>query len=263
MHPFHRTELIVGKKGWLRLQRASVLVVGLGGVGSYAAEAIARGGIGRIGLVDFDDVCVTNLNRQLHALRRTVGLPKAELMAQRCRAIDPKLEIDARVAFFDAETSDEILAPGWDYVVDCIDNVTAKLHLLETCVSRGIPVVAALGAGGKLDPTRVRVSALGETRVDPFARILRKELRRRDVELSRIAAVWSDEPPVELDRDVATAFRCICPQGDNEVHSCDDRNVVQGTVSFIPPLFGLVAAGVVVNDLLGRSLLQPCSSVAS
>jgi len=254
VHPFHRTELIVGKKGWLRLQRASVLVVGLGGVGSYAAEAIARAGIGRIGLVDFDDVCVTNLNRQLHAFRRTVGLPKAELMAQRCKAINPKATLDTRIAFFDAKNSEEILAPGWDYVIDAIDNVTAKLHLLETCVDRRLPVVAAMGAGGKLDPTRVQVSPMDETRIDPFAKVLRKELRRRDVDLSRITAVWSDEPPVELDGDVAAAFRCICPNGDNDVHTCDDRNVVQGTVSFMPSLFGLMASGAVVNDLLGRPL---------
>ena len=262
MHPFHRTELIVGRKGWLRLQRASVLVVGLGGVGSYAAEAIARSGVGRIGLVDFDDVCVTNLNRQLHAFRRTVGLPKAELMAQRCRAINPKAELDTRVAFFDAKNSEEILAPGWDYVIDAIDNVTAKIHLLETCVARGIPVVAAMGAGGKLDPTRVHVSPMGQTRIDPFAKVLRKELRRRGVDLSRIVAVWSDEPPVELDGDVAAAFRCICPGGDNEVHSCEDRNVIQGTVSFLPSLFGLVAAGAVVSQVIGRPLVEACSAAS-
>lgn len=253
MHPFHRTELIVGKKGWLRLQRSSVLIVGLGGVGSFAAEAIARAGVGRIGLVDFDDVCVTNLNRQLHAFRRTVGLPKAELMAQRIRAINPKVELDTRVEFFDANNSAEILEPGWDYVIDCIDNVTAKLHLLETCVERGIPCVAAMGAGGKLDPTKVHVSSMDKSRIDPFAKVLRKELRRRDVDIAQITAVWSEEPPVELDGDVTAAFRCICPT-ENDVHSCEDRNVVQGTVSFMPSIFGLMASGVVVNGIIGRPL---------
>lgn len=262
MHPFHRTELIVGRKGWARLQRSSVLVIGLGGVGSYAAEAIARAGVGRIGLVDFDDVCVTNLNRQLHAFRRTVGLPKSQLMEQRVQAINPKATVESWYRFYDADSSDELLGDGWDYVIDCIDNVTAKLHLLQTCVERDQKVITALGAGSKLDPTRVQVSSLEDSRICRLARIVRKELRRRDVDLTRIDAVWSDEPAVHLDDDVADAFRCICPNGDNGMHSCDSRNVIQGTVSFIPSMFGLMAAGAVVNDLIGRPLVQRGAAAA-
>lgn len=255
MHPFHRTELLVGKKGYARLQRCRVLVVGLGGVGSFAAEAIARSGVGTIGLVDFDEVCVTNLNRQLHAFRRTVGMPKAELMETRARAINPKAEVISFNAFYNAESSEEILAPGWDWVIDCIDNITAKVHLLETLVQRGIPVVSAMGAGSKLDPTRLRVSDLAFTQKDPFAKVIRKELRRRGI-TRRVTAVWSDEPPVVLDADVAAAFRCICPTRGNDLHSCDDRHVVQGTVSFIPAMFGMAAAGAVVNGVLGREMLS-------
>ena len=254
MHPFHRTELIVGRKGWARLQRSRVLVVGLGGVGSYAAEAIARSGVGAVGLVDFDDVCLTNLNRQIHAFRRTVGLPKSELMAQRVRAINPKAEVISHCRFYDAESSEELLEPGWDYVIDAIDNVTAKLHLLQTCVAQEIPVITALGAGSKLDPTRIRVSRLDKTKNDPLARIIRKKLRQRGTSPKKIQAVWSDELPVQLDQDVSDAFHCICPQGDNEFHSCDDRNVIQGTVAFIPSMFGLMAAGAVVNAIIGRPL---------
>ena len=254
MHPFHRTELIVGRRGYSRLQKSSVLIVGLGGVGSYAAEAIARSGVGRIGLVDFDDVCLTNLNRQLHAFRRTVGLPKSELMEQRVRAINPKAEVQSWYRFFNHESSAEILEPGWDWVIDCIDNVTAKLHLLETCANNEIPVVASMGAGSKMDPTRVRVHPLDKTKIDPLAKVVRKKLRQRGVDITRIQAVWSDEPPVVLDNDVAEAFRCICPQPDNDVHSCESRNVIQGTVSFIPPLFGLMAAGAVVNGIVGREI---------
>ena len=256
MHPFHRTELIVGRRGFARLQKSSVLIVGLGGVGSYAAEAIARSGVGRIGLVDFDDVCLTNLNRQLHAFRRTVGLPKSELMEQRVRAINPKAEVQSWYRFFNHECSAEILEPGWDYVVDCIDNVTAKLHLLETCANAEIPVVASMGAGSKMDPTRIRVHPLDKTRIDPLAKVVRKKLRQRGVDITRIQAVWSDEPPVVLDNDVADAFRCICPQAENDVHSCESRNVIQGTVSFIPSVFGLMAAGAVVNGIVGRTLGQ-------
>jgi tRNA threonylcarbamoyladenosine dehydratase len=262
MHPFHRTELIVGRKGWARLQRSSVLIIGLGGVGSYAAEAIARAGVGHIGLVDFDDVCVTNLNRQLHAFRRTVGLPKSELMEQRVRAINPKAKVEAWYRFYDHSSSDEILGQGWDYVIDCIDNVTAKLHLLETCVARDQRVITAMGAGSKLDPTRVQVSTLEDSQICRLARIMRKELRRRDVDLTRIDAVWSDEPAVVLDNDVADAFRCICPGGDNGQHGCDSRNVIQGTVSFLPSMFGLMAAGAVVNDLIGRPLVERAAAAA-
>lgn len=262
MHPFHRTELIVGRKGWARLQRARVLVVGLGGVGSYAAEAIARAGVGTIGLVDFDDVCVTNLNRQLHAFRRTVGLPKSELMEQRMRAINPRAEVLSWYKFFEESTSQEILEPGWDWVIDCIDNVTAKLHLLQTVPSETTRVVTALGAGSKMDPTRVQVTPLDKTRIDPLARVIRKELRRRDADLSAITAVWSDERPVVLDNDVADAFRCICPGGDNDHHSCSDRNLIQGTVSFLPSMFGLMAAGVVVNAVAGTPLQGTAGLVA-
>ncbi|MCB9792536.1 MAG: tRNA threonylcarbamoyladenosine dehydratase [Alphaproteobacteria bacterium] len=255
MHPFHRTELLVGKKGFARLQRSSVLIVGLGGVGSFAAEAIARSGVGRIGLCDFDEVCVTNLNRQLHAFRRTVGMPKADLMQKRVSAINPKAEVIAFNAFYNADSSEEILGPGWDWVIDCIDNVSAKLHLLETCVRRGIPVVSAMGAGSKLDPTRVKVSDLAHTRNDPLAKVIRKQLRRRGVD-EGVIAVWSDEPTVELDADVSAAFRCICPTRGNDFHNCDDRHVIQGTASFLPGMFGLAAAGAVVNGILERDLLS-------
>jgi len=253
MHPFHRTELLVGRDNWRRLKATRVLVVGLGGVGSYAAEAIARAGVGTVGLVDFDTVCVTNLNRQLHAFRRTVGRQKSALMAERVRAINPKAEVIERQAFWSAETAEPLLAPGWDWIIDCIDNVTAKLHLLETAWRGGVGVVASMGAGGRMDPTRVQVSDLMDTRVDPFARVLRKELRRRGVGRG-VRAVWTDEPPAALDERVADCFRCICPNGDNGLHSCEDRRVVQGTVSFIPAMFGMVAAGAVINHVCGRGL---------
>ncbi len=251
MHPFHRTELLVGSAQWERLQRARVLIVGLGGVGSYAAEAVVRAGVGTVGLVDFDRVCVTNLNRQLHASRGTVGQPKARLMAERARAINPKAAVIACERFYDEGSSEELLAPGWDWVIDCIDNVTAKLHLLTTCVGSGLPVVASMGAGGRLDPTRIRVSDLSRTHTDPFARVVRKQLKRRGVVLG-VTAVWSEEPPNALDRGVADAFRCICPGGANDFHSCDDRHMVQGSISFIPAMFGMAAAGAVVNGILGR-----------
>lgn len=255
MHAFQRTELLVGSAGWERLQGARMLVIGVGGVGSFAAEALSRAGVGHLTLVDFDKVCLTNINRQIHAFRRTVGASKVGVMAERCRAIQPKGEVVAEPVFFEATNADRLLAPGFDCVIDAIDNVTAKVALLEACVMRGQRVVSAMGAGGRMDPTRVRVTDLAHTAKDPLARAVRTELRARGV-VSGIECVWTDEEPLDLDAAVAEAFHCICPSGENEHHSCSHRNVVQGTVSWMPAIFGLMAAGTAVNRLLGRPVLS-------
>lgn len=259
MHPFQRTELLVGGEGLERLKGARVAVIGLGGVGSYAAEALARASVGRLVLVDFDRVCVTNLNRQLHATRQTVNKPKAELMAERARAINPKIDVVGLAKFFGRDSADEILGsetdpPQLDYVLDCIDNMTAKVHLLQSCVRRGIPVISAMGAGGRMDPTRLRVSDISRTKIDPFARLVRDLLRQQGI-VSGVECVWSEEPPNELDGEAQAAFRCICPgQDENNVHSCESRHQVQGSVSWMPAMFGLTMAGVVVNRVLERPI---------
>ncbi len=255
MHPFQRTELLLGTPAWERLGAARMMVVGLGGVGSYAAEALVRAGVGHLTLVDFDQVCLTNLNRQLHATRRTIGAAKVGIMTERCRSINPKATIVPEQTFFEAENAERLLAPGYDYVLDAIDNVTAKIHLLEQCVKRGQPVIAAMGAGSRTDPSRIRVTDISRTQKDPFAKVLRKELRARGV-TEGIEAVWTDEEPNELDAAVAEAFHCICPSGDNDHHTCDKRNVVQGTVPWVPAMFGMMMAGTAVNRLLGRPVLS-------
>lgn len=255
MHPFQRTELLVGRTGWERLQAARVMVVGVGGVGSYAAEALVRAGVGHLVLVDFDKVCLTNLNRQLHATRRTIGASKVGLMLERCKSINPKAEVVAEQRFFEADNADELLAPGYDFVVDAIDNVTAKIALLAACRARGQRVVSAMGAGGRLDPTRIRVTDISRTEKDPLAKVVRNELRARGVP-SGIECVWTDEEPHSLDEVVQDEFECICPGGENEHHSCGHRNVVQGTVSWMPAMFGLALAGTVVNRLLGLPVLS-------
>ena len=150
MHPFHRTELLLGGEGFDRVAASRACVIGLGGVGAHAAEALVRTGIGHVTLVDFDKVCVTNVNRQVHATRKTVGKRKAALMEERCQHINPKCDVRSLVSFYEAETSDEILGEGFDVVLDCIDNMTAKLHLLETCTRRGQHVISAMGAGGRM-----------------------------------------------------------------------------------------------------------------
>ncbi|MGA9521849.1 MAG: tRNA threonylcarbamoyladenosine dehydratase [Myxococcaceae bacterium] len=257
---FDRTGRLIGDDGMQRLANARVVVFGLGGVGSYTVEGLVRSGVGHLTLVDFDDVCVTNSNRQLHATVSTVGKSKAELMAQRCKQIHPDVDVTAVKDFYREELADELLPPGrYDWVVDAIDNVKAKLHLLHRCVTLGIPVVSSMGAAGRLDPTRVRVEDLCETHMDPFAKDIRKLLRRKyGVNTdgpTGITAVYSMEPPrdpIPLTYDAAhEGFLCVCPSKENEFHTCDHRTQINGSVAFVTSVFGMAAAGVVVRRIAG------------
>ena len=253
---FDRTGRLLGDSAMERLAGARVVVFGLGGVGSYAAEGLVRSGVGHLTLVDFDEVCVTNTNRQLHATAKTVGKSKAELMAQRCREINPDARVEALREFYRDELSEQLLSPGYDFVVDAIDNVKAKLHLLNACVQRGVPVVSSMGAAGRLDPTAIRVEDLCETHMDPFAKDIRKLLKRKygmDTEKhTGITAVYSIEvrrQPYGLKYDDATdGFMCVCPN-DNDFHSCDERTQIDGSVAFVTSVFGMNMAGVVVRRL--------------
>lgn len=254
---FDRAGRLLGEAGMRRLAEARVIVFGLGGVGSYAVEGLVRSGVGHLTLVDFDVVCVTNANRQLHALAGTVGKPKAELMAQRCREINPEVDVKAVVAFYQEETSAQFLEGQWDLVVDAIDNIKAKLHLLATCVERQLKVVSSMGAAGRLDPSYIRVDDLCETHMDPFAKDVRKLLRRKHgIDANRptgITAVFSIEPrrepqPLSYD-DPEEGFVCVCPQGENEVHSCSHRSQIDGSVAFVTSVFGMHMAGAVVRRI--------------
>lgn len=251
-HRFSRLDLLVGKDGLARLAAASVAVFGVGGVGSYAVEALARGGIGRLTLVDFDDICLTNVNRQLHALDGTIGRAKVQVMAERCRAINPAAQVEPVKAFYAAENAAELLDRGYDYVLDCIDHITAKLHLLQSCKERGLPVISSMGAANKLDPTQVRVADLAHTRTCRLARIIRKELRRRGIH-GGIKVVYSTEEFRPLSPAAAVcADNCICPNQADQQWRCTDRRVILGSSSVIPPLFGLTMAGEVLRALLGE-----------
>lgn len=251
---------LLGDTGVNRLHDAHVMVIGLGGVGSWAAEALCRSGVGRLTLVDFDLVCVTNINRQLPAMRGTVGKPKATVLAERLRLVNPEAEIKAVPIFYEARTADMLLADKRqvDWVIDAIDNVTAKCHLLVQCRQRDLPVVCCTGASGRMDPTRIRTADLAETRIDPLAARVRKTLRQQHGLPRRgsfgIPAVYSDEPlrpSVALAYDGDDGFHCVCPGGDNDHHSCDDRNVIWGTAGFVTGAMGFAAASVVVRELSG------------
>ena len=257
---FDRTARLLGDEGVARLQRSTVTVFGVGGVGSHAAEALVRSGVGRVILVDYDRICVTNVNRQLHAMKGTLGKPKVLVMAERLRLINPDAVIETRAEFYGAETSARLLVPEPDVVVDAIDNVAAKMHLIATCVRERLRLVSAMGAAARLDPTAVRVADLCDTRVDPFARDLRKNLRRKhDLDCTKPTGVWavySEElptPPQALAYDDG-AFRCVCPGGDNGVNDCEHRNRVEGSVAFVPAVFGATAASVAIKLLVGLPL---------
>ncbi|HXV21554.1 MAG TPA: tRNA threonylcarbamoyladenosine dehydratase [Desulfuromonadales bacterium] len=251
-HRLSRMELLVGEAGMTRLAGASVAVFGVGGVGSYAAEALARAGVGRLTLVDFDDICLTNVNRQIHALDGTIGRPKVQVMAERCRAINPQAQIEPVKAFYEAANSAELLDRSFDYVLDCIDHITAKLHLIQNCKERGLPVISSMGAANKLDPTKIAVADLFHTQKCRLARIIRKELRRRGV-ASGVKVVFSTEEFRPLGEATAgCAEDCVCPNREEQRWSCTDRRVILGSSSYIPPLFGLTMAGEVIRSLLGE-----------
>lgn len=257
---FDRVARLLGDDGLARLARSTVTVFGVGGVGSFAAEALVRSGVGRIILVDYDRVCVTNVNRQLHAMKGTLGKPKVEVMAERLRAINPDAVVETRAEFYAAETSARLLVPEPDVVVDAIDNIAAKMHLIATCVRDRLRIVSAMGAAARLDPTQVRVADLSETRVDPFARALRHNLRKKlGFDFSRpigVTAVYSEEPPL-APRALAYddgAFRCVCPGGRNGVNDCEHKHRVEGSSAFVPSVFGMTLASVAVKQLVAVEL---------
>lgn len=255
---FDRAARLFTEPGLHRLMEARVLVIGMGGVGSFAAESLARSAVGELVLIDFDDVCVTNANRQLHALRGNIGKAKVDVMAERLRGVNPTAIVTPVRRFYDADSSDELLSGRIDFVVDAIDNLTAKAHLVARCLSRSIPLVSSMGAAARLDPTRIRVADLAHTSRDPFARALRKILRREhalDFQRNRplgVPAVYSDETPREpaaLSYDDGRGFVCVCPNKDNGMHTCERRSRIDGSASFVTGAFGLAAASVVVRAL--------------
>ena len=258
---FDRAARLFSEPGLHRLMGARVVIFGMGGVGSFAAEALARSAVGELVLVDFDDICVTNVNRQLHAMKGNIGKSKVEVMAERLRLVHPTGTVTTVSEFYSAESSERLLSGKIDYVIDAIDNMTAKAHLLATCVARKIPVVSSMGAAARIDPTRVRVADLSDTNIDPFARSLRKLLRDKHGLECRagspvgIRAVFSEEEPIApapISYDADTGFVCVCPNSDNGKHTCEKRSRIDGSASFVTGTFGLTTASVVVRELTGK-----------
>ena len=250
-----RTELLLGSDRIERLRNARVLVVGLGGVGAYAAEAIARAGVGTMTIADADAVSESNINRQLPALHSTVGEPKAEVMARRLLDINPGLRLTVVRRYIRDEETETLLDEGFDYVVDAIDTVSGKLALVEQAKAAGTPIICAMGAGNKVDPTAFRVADIYETSVCPLARVMRVQCRKRGIK--KLKVVYSQEKPLRPVEDAAISCRnhCICPPGT--ARKCTDRRDIPGSTAFVPPVVGLIIAGEVVKDLVGEIAAKP------
>ncbi|MBO8169742.1 MAG: tRNA threonylcarbamoyladenosine dehydratase [Thermoanaerobacteraceae bacterium] len=251
LHKFSRTELLIGPEGLAVLSRAHVAVFGIGGVGSFAVEALARAGIGQLTIVDYDDICLTNINRQIHALHSTVGRPKVEVMAERVRDINPDIEVYPLRQWYMPDRAEQFFARKVDYIIDAIDTVTAKLDLIEQAFKRKIPVVSAMGAGNKLDPTKLQVADISETKVCPLAKVMRRELRKRGI-IKGLKVVYSPERPLKPDKGTVDCKEaCICPGGEGP---CKARRQIPGSISFVPPVSGLFLASIVVKDLLNGEI---------
>lgn len=254
LHRFSRTELLIGAGGLSQLGGKHVMICGIGGVGSYAAEALGRAGIGTITLVDYDDICLTNINRQIHALTSTVGQHKVDAMAARLRDINPAAKIIPVAEFFSQENAERLLMPPPDYVLDAIDHFTAKACLITTCRRHGIPVISSMGAANKLDPTKIEAADIAATRNCRMARSMRKILKASGI-TSGVQVVYSTELHRELDPTSSSGCGsdCICPNRADQTFRCEHRRVILGSSSFIPPIFGLTMAGIVINGLLGQN----------
>lgn len=234
-----RTEMLLGQEQIQRLARKHVAVFGLGGVGGSAAEALARSGIGQMTIVDDDTVSVSNINRQVIALHSVVGMPKTEVAAQRLSDINPDLVLHAVNCFFSSQTAGQFDFSAFDYVVDAIDTVTSKLLLAELCTAAGTPLIASMGTGNKLDPTRLTVTDIYRTHTCPLARVMRTELRKRGIPCLKV--VYSEEPP-------------LTPAACNEDTG---RRATPGSTAFVPPVAGMIAAAQVIKDLIaGEEIKQ-------
>ena len=239
---FIRTEMLVGADALRRLHGAKVAVFGVGGVGGFCTEALARAGVGALHLYDDDTVSVSNLNRQIAALHSTVGQPKAEVLARRVRDIDPGCDVQAVRMFYLPENADQIDLSQYDYVADCIDTVAAKLELVQRCARLNVPIISAMGTGNKLDPTLLRVSDISKTENCPLARVMRKELRRRGI--SHLKVVWSPEEP----RTPLAPIQAEAPV-DSIRPGSSARRATPGSISFVPGAAGLIMAGAILRQL--------------
>ncbi len=247
LNQFSRTELLVGKEGMDRLSKSHVAIFGVGGVGGYVVEALVRSGVYKFDLIDDDMVCLTNLNRQIIATRQTVGKHKVDVMKERILSINPDAEVNTFKCFYMPENADEFDLSKYDYIVDAIDTVTAKLELITRAKKLNVPIISSMGAGNKLNPAEFEVADIYSTSVCPLARVMRHELRKRGVDSLKV--VYSKEKPIRPIEDMSISCRthCICPKG--AVHKCTERRDIPGSVAFVPSVVGLIKASEIFKDI--------------
>jgi len=249
LNQFSRTELLFGKEAMKKLSSSRVAVFGIGGVGGYTAEALARSGVGSIDLIDDDKICLTNINRQIIATRKTVGKYKVEVMKERILEINPKAIVTTHQCFYSAQTADQFDFTQYSYIVDAIDTVSAKIEMILRAQEKNVPIISCMGAGNKLDPTRFEVTDIYKTSVCPLAKVMRKELKVRGVE--KLKVVYSKETVIkpQVDMTISCKSNCICPPGT--VRKCTVRRQIPGSNAFVPSVAGLIIAGEVVKELGG------------
>lgn len=247
MNQFSRTQLLIGEAAINKLKESKIAVFGIGGVGGYVCEALVRSGVGSFDLIDDDKVCLTNINRQIIATSKTVGKYKADVMKERMKEINPDVEVTVHKCFFLPENAENFPFEKYDYVVDAVDTITAKLEIIMQAKMKHVPVISCMGAGNKLDASAFRVSDIYKTKMCPLAKVMRKELKKRGVK--NLKVVYSEEKPTRPLEDMSISCRnhCICPPGAK--HKCTERRDIPGSVAFVPSVAGLIIAGEVVKDL--------------
>lgn len=247
LNQFSRTQLLYGKEAMKNMASCRVAIFGIGGVGGYVVEALARSGIGAMDLIDDDKVCLTNINRQILATRKTVGKYKVDVAEDRIKEIYPDCSVRTYKTFYLPETEDQFDFSEYDYVVDAIDTVTGKLAIVENAKRAGVPVISSMGAGNKVNPSAFEVADIYETSICPLAKVMRRECRKRGIESLKV--VYSKEPPIRPLEDMSISCRqhCICPPGT--VRKCTERRDIPGSTAFVPSVVGLIMAGEVINDL--------------
>ena len=249
LNQFSRTELLLGKDGIEKLASSRVAIFGIGGVGGYTVEALARSGIGTFDLIDDDKICITNINRQIYALKSTVGKYKVDVAKDRILDINPNAVVNTYKTFYTPETADEFDFSQYDYVVDAIDTVVGKLKIVEKAKEAKVPVISSMGAGNKMNPALFEVTDIFKTSVCPLAKVMRQELKKRKIR--KLKVVYSKEIPIKPNDDIEISCKkhCVCPPGT--VRKCTARRQIPGSNAFVPSVVGLIIAGVVVKDLIG------------
>jgi tRNA A37 threonylcarbamoyladenosine dehydratase len=249
LNQFSRTELIFGKEAIEKLKNSRIAIFGIGGVGSYTAEALVRSSIGILDLIDDDKVCITNINRQLFATTKTIGKYKVDVAKERLQEINPNVCINTYKTFYLPETSNQFNFADYDYIVDAIDTVKGKLELAVRANETNTPIISSMGAGNKINPTAFKVADIYDTKVCPLARVMRQELKKRNIK--KLKVVYSEETAIKPSEDMSKSCRtqCVCPPGTTR--KCTHRSQIPGSNAFVPPIAGLIMAGEIIKDLTG------------